>query len=96
MYEQFTSFAERFKKPEKGIKSNALKNNGIESFSNKITEKGFLVNAYDASGLPCHFYIKCPDYMLAKMLKESNRDGCSAHDFGEISSSGFGHLDSSK
>lgn len=75
-------------------------NNFIENISNqnsfvkkvnKATEP-YLVNAYDADGLPCHFYIKCPDYMLAKMLKDSNKTGCSAYDFGEIISSGFGHL----
>jgi hypothetical protein len=88
---KFTSFSEKFKKHPNDINSEGIKNSGIKNFSNK----GYLVNAFDADGLPCHFTIKCPDYMLAKMLKESKRNGCSAHDFGEITSSGFGHLDTS-
>lgn len=64
------------------------------SFVSKFvkSEKGYLVNAFDADGLPCHFEIKCRDYMLAKMLKESGKGGCSALDFGEVIKSGFGHV----
>jgi hypothetical protein len=91
--DKFLPFSDRPKFSER-FKSN-VKSDASQGFTKLVAKKSgdnYLVNAFDADGLPCHFTIKCPDYMLAKMLKESKRAGCSAYDFGEIISSGFGHI----
>jgi hypothetical protein len=53
----------------------------------------WLINCLDANGQPCHFTIRSKDYLIKKMLKDSQKPGCNPADYGTILESHFGHVE---
>ncbi len=69
-----------------------IKPETVDIAEKKTKDKNiWLVNCLDANGIPSHFYIKCKDYILKKLIKDSDKAGCNPLQYGDIISAGFGH-----